>query len=486
MRQEADQGLRMQAKAQGGAQLLNQSSCPFTGVLLNPSLLASLVALLGLIVVAYLFSAEVDSLSAGLIDRQIGNAQDAEDQRRSVLNLAALGLIMLALLALSLVAIRLTQRLRETGRAFSNHIAIQDAILCSIDEAILVLGPAGSFCYANPAAQLLGLTASSGQCLAAAEGAATVLAGEIAGMIRDCESPGPGGSLIRKVRVPASGGARHHEIRVFPGTELTCSQSDETACDAMNVVVIRDVTTEEDMSQRREEYDAGLVEASRLLALAAISGGIVHEISQPLAAIRNYVYSLKVHLGMHPGSEVLGAITQHLGEEIDRAIEVVRNVRRLGSQDMQDAGACDLQEAIEHSVRLVALGQAPPPPIAIHVAERRTRVAGSLPMLGQVIVNLLNNAIAASAAAGRAGAEVHVRLADGFARITVDDFGNGVSPEAAQTLFSPFSKSTRGGMGLGLAICQRLAATLGGSLSWENRTGGASFTFSVPLAKDPT
>ena len=43
---------------------------------------------------------------------------------------------------------------------------------------------------------------------------------------------------------------------------------------------------------------AGLGEASRLLAYAAISGGIVHEISQPLAAIRNYVHALKVSFSM--------------------------------------------------------------------------------------------------------------------------------------------------------------------------------------------
>ena len=124
---------------------------------------------------------------------------------------------------------------------------------------------------------------------------------------------------------------------------------------------------------------------------------------------------------MHPGTEEQHVIARHLGEEIARAIEVVRNVRRLGPQDRQDAGACDLQEAIEHSVRLVALGHTRPPSIAIHAPEPRTRVVGSLPMLGQVIVNLLNNAIAASAEAGRAGAEVSVRLGDGFARITVDD-----------------------------------------------------------------
>ena len=61
----------------------------------------------------------------------------------------------------------------------------------------------------------------------------------------------------------------------------------------------------------------------------------------------------------------------------------------------------------------------------------------------------------------------------------------GVSADAAKTIFTPFSKSARGGMGLGLAICQRIASTLGGSLSWKNsEAGGAVFTFTVPLEEE--
>ena len=124
-------------------------------------------------------------------------------------------------------------------------------------------------------------------------------------------------------------------------------------------MAVTDVTVEEEAALRREEYDARLGEASRLLAYAAISGGIVHEISQPLAAIRNYVYALKVSLSLRPAGGEHRAIADHLGEEIDRAIEVVRNVRRMGPQDPQDTGVCDIHEAIAHSVRLVTLGCSP-------------------------------------------------------------------------------------------------------------------------------
>jgi C4-dicarboxylate-specific signal transduction histidine kinase len=178
-------------------------------------------------------------------------------------------------------------------------------------------------------------------------------------------------------------------------------------------------------------------------------------------------------------------VADHLGVEVDRAIEVVRNVRRMGPQDPQDPGICDIGEAIDHSIRLVTLGRNPPPPIAIDQQNRDIWVMGSLPLIGQVIVNLLKNALSASAAAGRPGATIRVAVENGFALIEVADHGTGVSDDAAKTIFTPFSKSARGGMGLGLAICQRIASTLGGSLSWKNSdSGGAVFTFTVPLEEE--
>ena len=112
-------------------------------------------------------------------------------------------------------------------------------------------------------------------------------------------------------------------------------------------------------------------------------------------------------------------------------------------------------------------------------------IVGSLPIVGQVVVNLLKNALSASSAAGRSGAKVDIVVGEDSTEIMIADFGSGVSEDLVKTLFTPFSKSTRGGMGLGLAICQRIATNLGGSLSWENsENAGAIFRFRVPLASE--
>lgn len=417
------------------------------------------------------------------LNRQLQN-QDRTRRTESLLfYLAALETLMLALLGLGVLVLRTTAKLNDANRAVAEQLETQDAILRSVDDVIIGLCPCGEVLYSNPrAVELLGPSARSGNVLTAGGAGATPLTAEVKSLADATSRPDKDlGYVTRKVSLDMPEGHRHYTMHKYREVSSKARHCSDTSL----IISISDLTAAEDANQRRDEYDARIGEMSRLLAYAAISGGIVHEISQPLAAIRNYVYALKVSLKLRPDTEEQRVVADHLGVEVDRAIEVVRNVRRMGPQDPQDPGICDIREAIEHSIRLVTLGRNPPPPIAIDQRNEDIWVKGSLPLIGQVMVNLLKNALSASAAAGRPGASIKVAAEDGFAVIAVADYGTGVSEDAARTIFTPFSKSARGGMGLGLAICQRIASTLGGSLSWKNSdAGGAVFTFTVPLEEE--
>jgi len=112
--------------------------------------------------------------------------------------------------------------------------------------------------------------------------------------------------------------------------------------------------------------------------------------------------------------------------------------------------------------------------------------------LRQIITNLLSNAVKFTA---RGTVSVEVRgetRADGKQglRILVRDSGCGIPPEQHSKLFKPFSQvdasATRahGGTGLGLAISQRLAACLGGNITFESIPGqGSLFIVSLPVTE---
>jgi heavy metal sensor kinase len=109
-------------------------------------------------------------------------------------------------------------------------------------------------------------------------------------------------------------------------------------------------------------------------------------------------------------------------------------------------------------------------------------------LLGQLFDNLLENAWKYSGA----GTQVKIRLEHeaGVIRISVEDEGCGIAPEDLPHIFRPFYRSSRArragfaGVGLGLAVCQRIAQALGGTLDVQSSEGqGTRFTLGLPESR---
>jgi heavy metal sensor kinase len=118
-----------------------------------------------------------------------------------------------------------------------------------------------------------------------------------------------------------------------------------------------------------------------------------------------------------------------------------------------------------------------------HGPPRWVRVQPAL--LGQLLDNLLDNACKYS----EPGAPVTVRVgeAPGAVTLVVEDAGSGIAPEDLPHIFEAFYRSAqarrlgRTGVGLGLAVAQRIAAALGGALAVESEPGkGARFVLRLP------
>ena len=113
--------------------------------------------------------------------------------------------------------------------------------------------------------------------------------------------------------------------------------------------------------------------------------------------------------------------------------------------------------------------------------------------IAKVLVNLLGNAIKFTERG-----EVHIAVSQEFRspgasclRFAIRDTGIGIAPEKQREIFEPFSQGdasmTRkyGGTGLGLTVCSRLAAQMGGTIQLESQLGqGSTFYFTLRLALD--
>jgi signal transduction histidine kinase len=79
-----------------------------------------------------------------------------------------------------------------------------------------------------------------------------------------------------------------------------------------------------------------------------------------------------------------------------------------------------------------------------------------------------------------------IRREGGFAAVSIDDEGDGVSPQVADSLFEPFvtTRPPAEGMGLGLAYCKRVVEAAGGTISWAGKERGTVFTVRIPLVEE--
>src|SRR5262249_36177574 len=114
--------------------------------------------------------------------------------------------------------------------------------------------------------------------------------------------------------------------------------------------------------------------------------------------------------------------------------------------------------------------------------------AGDESRLGQCLLNLLLNAIAAfpDDDVERNEIRLSTRTAGGDVIVEVSDNGVGIPPENLKRIFEPFftTRDVGAGMGLGLAICHGIVRELGGDISVASEVGkGTTFTVTLPIAR---
>jgi signal transduction histidine kinase len=120
-------------------------------------------------------------------------------------------------------------------------------------------------------------------------------------------------------------------------------------------------------------------------------------------------------------------------------------------------------------------------------ALRQTLIHVDAAAVDRILVNLVDNACKYAADATDRRLLLSAAAAAGGVAITVRDFGPGL-PAGASNAFRPFKKlrdadQQKPGIGLGLALCHRLANRMHGSLSHSPATPGAAFTLWVPAAE---
>lgn len=228
--------------------------------------------------------------------------------------------------------------------------------------------------------------------------------------------------------------------------------------------------------------------ADRLALLGEMSASIVHEITQPLAAIATNAQTSRRWLDRATPDidRALGTIARII-DAAARATQMIKLVRAMASNAEPEMSSVDLNEVVDEALALVQ-SEALDRRIQLHpvLASDLPPVRGNRTQLQQVIINLVLNGLQATAAAGDRPSAVVIRTArHGADRLllAVEDFGVGVDPDKLDRLFAPFYSTKPQGMGMGLSICRTIADVHGGELRAARNAGpGMTFEFTVPMA----
>jgi signal transduction histidine kinase len=205
-------------------------------------------------------------------------------------------------------------------------------------------------------------------------------------------------------------------------------------------------------------------------------------------------YELAVNAGLcepsiRPGTiKFLSTISGTITHEVDRAnnaLDMMLASLKMDKIDTTTFTFHSVQACVAESIERYTFE--PGERAQVSIGELRDfQFYGSQTLLTMVLFNLLKNALYAIKAAAKGEIEISTVLAPTVNRLRFTDTGTGVSQDALPRVFDPFFTTKKsGGSGIGLAFCQRVMTSFGGSIRCESAPGKfTTFTLEFPVLQN--
>ncbi len=216
-----------------------------------------------------------------------------------------------------------------------------------------------------------------------------------------------------------------------------------------------------------------------------VTNDAAHELRTPLHNLLGLIEGMRD--GVIPATP---ARLQQAHNELGRLITLVEDLRGLADAQLARDRMAREPLQLDKMVRDVVLGfdaslQTHHLTCRIVAPEGELTVAGDAGRLGQILANIIDNAIRFAAA----GSVITVDMTrhDSFVRVAVHDVGDTIAAESLPHIFERFYRADpsrargSGGAGIGLAIVKELVAAHGGIVGAESEGGGVTVWFDLPL-----
>lgn len=235
--------------------------------------------------------------------------------------------------------------------------------------------------------------------------------------------------------------------------------------------------------RRYERLQERARQAERLAELGTLTGGLAHELKNPLSTIQLNLQLLGEDLiPENPAFPRLQSRLQTVQKETSRLRDILDDFLRFAGRMELGRKSVELNSMLEELVDFYT-PQAQLQRVALRLrrSERRLLAAIDEKLLKQAILNLMINALQAMP---ESGGEIilSARQEEGQAIIDVIDTGRGMDAATANRIFDAYYSTKRGGTGLGLAIAKRIIHEHGGHIQVTSEPGkGSEFTIRLPI-----
>jgi two-component system, NtrC family, sensor histidine kinase PilS len=385
------------------------------------------------------------------------------------------GLTGVGFFVVAFLANQLSQRLvreervaRMSQLAARSQVQVNEVIIDSMSDGVLVVDGTGLVRSVNPAARRL--IAGEGQCPPppfALDGdpawhALAVLARDAYGLD---EPVARELTITHEGQVPRSVHARAIVTRGWDaGGQQLC------------VLFVEDLR---DMEAR--------VRTEKLAAMGRMSAAIAHEIRNPLAAIAQANALLDEDLS-EPTHKRLTQMVRSNAQRLDKIVQDVLNLARVREVQIEVADPMPLDAAVRVVASDWSEQKHPGQRLMLDLQSANQQIRFDPEHLRRVLVNLLDNALRY---AGEDAGSIKIKTRHTRFSTTLAVWSNGdaIEPTVRERLFEPFYSSESRSSGLGLYICRELCERHGSALSYRRRNSkgvaGNEFLVSFPVVTNP-
>jgi PAS domain S-box-containing protein len=260
------------------------------------------------------------------------------------------------------------------------------------------------------------------------------------------------------------------------------------------VAIRSDITQQKAAEDRLAEVQNDLMAQTlyteRLSGLAALAGGIAHELNQPLSGIRVYAETVseRVRSGQLDADRLRTSM-EKIMKQVDRASTVIHHMRDFASEQTdRSAAPIDLAKCLANAYELFGERMKAHGIDFVNEVESDSIVHANSGRVEQVLINMLSNAMDSIDDKDEDPRQIHVSTerSEGRLQLSIADTGGGVPSYLRNRMFEPFvtTKGPSKGTGLGLPICIGILRDYGATIKLlrSNRNGTV---FELDFPTDP-